>query len=205
MASSIWCCWCRSGHAPRWTVDGCRAYNSSAGPLSAVRVRRLHGFWRHLCARCNPSRRQRCCAPVVRAIEQRNRASPRSLADESPSFRYTVEFGKVPAAEFLPFLGIVAEPLPQFSAGSGIFQPTIDSQRGLFHPARPKPLDKVACPILGILLIINSFQFDHLLQKPPEVEPTCPSFRCTIGARLKFALEVTGCKYPARLILSRSK
>src|SRR6516225_4552193 len=105
---------------------------------------------------------------VVRAVEQSYGAVPRGVANRRPSVRCPAKLRKVPAAEFLPFSGFVAEPLPQLGAWSGIFQPAVDSQRGLFHAAGPKPFNEIAYPVIGVLLLINSFQLDHYAI-PPKV------------------------------------
>src|SRR5215510_7103596 len=73
---------------------------------------------------------------VTRTVEQRDRPVGRRLADRRPGIGREIEFGKVATAEFLPLLRVVLVPFPEIRAGSYVLQPTVDSQRGLFHSAR---------------------------------------------------------------------
>ena len=102
----------------------------------------------------------------MRAVEQGYRAALGSFADGSP-LGGTVELGKVSAPKFVPFLRIMTEPLPQFGAGPGIFQPGIDVQRFLFHATRPEPLNQITYSIIRSFFFIDSLEFDHL-SKPSQ-------------------------------------
>src|SRR5262249_10462750 len=107
---------------------------------------------------------------IVRAIEQCYRASPGGGADRSPGVRSPIQFGKVPASKLRPFLRIMTEPFPQFGTGSGILQPTVDVQRLLFYPSRPKSLDEVAHSVVGSFVFVHPFELNHGLM-PPSGNP----------------------------------
>jgi hypothetical protein len=63
---------------------------------------------------------------VVRAVQKSHRIFTGGLEDWLPGFGRAIEFGEIPATELLPLLGVVTEPLSQFGAWRGIFEPPIE-------------------------------------------------------------------------------
>ena len=68
---------------------------------------------------------------VVRAVQKSHRILTRGLTDRLPASGRAIELGKISTTEFLPFLGVVTEPLSQFGAWRGILEPAIEVQIGL--------------------------------------------------------------------------
>lgn len=58
----------------------------------------------------------------------------------------TFELDEIAAGELLKFGGLVAIPPAQFSAGSNVPQPLIETRLALFHPTRPEPINQNPSP-----------------------------------------------------------
>lgn len=63
---------------------------------------------------------------VVRTVHKSHRILTGGLEDWLPGSGSAIEFGEIPAPELLPLLGVVTEPLSQFSAWRSIFEPAIE-------------------------------------------------------------------------------
>lgn len=63
---------------------------------------------------------------VVRAVQKSHRILMGGLEDWLPGSGHAIEFGEIPAPELPPLFGVVTEPLSQFGAWRGIFEPAIE-------------------------------------------------------------------------------
>src|SRR6185437_13971750 len=105
----------------------------------------------------------------MRAIEQGNCAPLGSFTDRSPGLFALVEFRKIPPPKLRPFLRIMFEPLAQFGARPGFFEPCLNVQRFFFHSTRPESLNQITHSVGWSLLFIDAFELDHSLK--PRFHP----------------------------------
>lgn len=98
-----------------------------AGRALAIRHESVGGHRRsaHLRPQIVLERHRVVVLLVMGTVDERHRAAPGGGHDRPPSLRLRVELPEVPPAEPGPPLRIMAEPLPQFGAGSHVLEPGV--------------------------------------------------------------------------------
>src|SRR4029077_10369035 len=81
---------------------------------------------------------------VVRAVDQRHAPAASRRHDRLPCILPRVELPGVTPAKGVPFLRVVAEPLPELRARTSFLEPLIDAELRLGQPTGPEALDEDA-------------------------------------------------------------
>ena len=80
-----------------------------------------------------------------------------------PCVAVSLKFSKVAMLEFIPFGGVMPEPLTQFIAGRYILEPSVHPQAFFLHSPGPQALHQKSFSIAGIRRIIDPLDLYHLL------------------------------------------
>src|SRR5215831_12737619 len=76
---------------------------------------------------------------IMGAVNERHSAPASARKEWLPRLRVLLQFAGIAPTEFVPFRGVVLEPLAQFGAGRHVLQPGLHLQVLFFHAARPEP------------------------------------------------------------------
>jgi hypothetical protein len=129
----------------------------------------------------------------MRSKDERDRAVPCQSAKLVDKIGFSLQFGDITTAKFLPAIGSVTEPLPQFGAGRDVLRPHIDRGRRFLTPRghRRSTRMRVPSPVAGGSYARFSLMFSG-------------EIACFIG-RLRDASALPGCQVRSEKTLLRSK
>ena len=141
---------------------------------------------------------------VVGRVDKCDGAFARQFSQVLERFGVAVDLLPIAAAEAIPFVGIMIEPLAKLRAGREVLQPLVDTSLGFGDPTWPQPIDEYSAAISAVGRLVSAFEvdisgFDSLAHNytASQSRPRLLSSRCALSHSMRFSNSTSAFK-PAR-------